>query len=51
MHGEPKGNNNFFVKNDRIGRGGGAGRAEVSVNIQVRGAYVGSSYDTHSPGL
>lgn len=33
---EPEGNNNFFVKNERIG--GGGGRAEVAEDIQVRGA-------------
>lgn len=48
---EPKGNNHFFVKNDRISWGGSVGRAEVTVNIYFRDAYVGCPYDTHSPGL
>lgn len=33
---EPEGNNNFFVKNERIG--GGGGRAEVAEDIKVRSA-------------
>lgn len=30
---EPKGNRNFFVKNGKLGRGEGVGRAEVAVEI------------------
>lgn len=41
---EPGGNNNFFVKNERIG--GGGGRAEVAEDIKVRGAP-----SVGSPGL
>lgn len=41
---EPEGNNNFFVKNERIG--GGGGRAEVAEDIKVRGAP-----SVGSPGL
>lgn len=48
---EPEGNNNFFVKNERIGWGGGLGRAEVAGDIKVRDASEGSLHDTHSPGL